>query len=385
MERLIELGAVPGLGPGFVKVGMIQVHEQLTPPLEREVAGFLLALPEESGACGEHDPRWLHVLHDALGHRPMVLVAREAAESQSGGAASAAAEGAIVGYLPLALVASRLFGRFLVSLPYLNRAGVVATDPAIAAQLIERAVALAGELNTKYLELRHGGATNHPSLGASRCDKHRMVLKLPENEEALMKAVGPKVRNLIRKGDKHSLSIRWGGREVLDDFYGVFSVNMRDLGTPVYPRELFGQIVDRFGGEAELCVVDIEGQVIAGALLVHDDARKMTQVPSASALREFNHTSANMWMYSKLLLRAMERGSERFDFGRSSEGSGTYNFKRQWGAEPEATVWQYHVRQGDIGSMRPDSPKNQRRIAIWQKLPVWLTRVVGPRIVRGIP
>lgn len=362
-----------GLREAKPKESMIQVLEKLDPQVEREVAAFVLASPEADGACGEHDPRWLHVLHEALGHHPMMLIARDQAS------------GPITGYLPLALVASRLFGRFLVSLPYLNRAGIVTGDPAVATALVEKAVDLAGQFNTQYLELRHGHPTDHASLPASRADKFRMVLNLHANEEALMKAVGPKVRNLIRKGDKNNLSIRWGGRDVLADFYEVFSVNMRDLGTPVYSKELFGQIVDRFQGEAELCVVDFEGKPVAGALLVHDDARKMTQVPSASALREFNHTSANMWMYCQLLLRSMARGSLRFDFGRSSEGSGTYNFKRQWGAEPEPTVWQYHVRKGDMGSMRPDNPKNQRRIAIWQKLPVWLTRVVGPRIVRGIP
>jgi serine/alanine adding enzyme len=90
-------------------------------------------------------------------------------------------------------------------------------------------------------------------------------------------------------------------------------------------------------------------------------------------------------MYHQLLLRAIARGSDEFDFGRSSIDSGTYRFKKQWGAEPTATVWQYHLRQGDISAMRPDSPGNQRKVAVWQKLPVWLTRAMGPAIVRGIP
>jgi len=364
---------------------MIQVIEQLDPQVEREVSAFIRSMPEETGACGEHDPRWLHVLKDALGHRPVLLIARDEAKARGGASV-------IRGYLPLCLVASRLFGRFLVSLPYLNRAGVVAQDPAVAAELIAKAVQLSDDYKAKYLELRHCIPVADATLPASRSDKYRMVLDLYENEEALMKAVGPKVRNLIRKGDKHGLTIRWGGRDVLPDFYEVFSVNMRDLGTPVYSRELFGKIVDQFsggaGGEAELCVVDFEGKPVAGALLVHDDYRKLTQVPSASSLRDFNHTSANMWMYFKLLMRSIERGSKRFDFGRSSEGSGTYKFKEQWGAKPQPTVWQYHVpprSTADIGAMRPDNPKNQRRIAIWQKLPVWLTRAVGPCIVRGIP
>lgn len=353
---------------------MIQVIEKLDPQVQREVSAFLQGSLETDGACQEHDPRWLHVLREALGHKPMLLLAREGGPT-----------GPIRGYLPLALVATRMFGRYLVSLPYLNRAGVVAADSQVAAELVAEACRLSEVKKTKYLELRHGGAIEHDSLTAARSDKFRMVLDLPENEEALSKAVGPKVRNLIRKGDKHALSIRWGGREVLDEFYRVFSVNMRDLGTPVYSKKLFGRIVDRFAGEAELCAVMFEGKAIAGAMLVHDPHRKMTQVPSASALREFNHTSANMWMYHQLLLRAMARGHTRFDFGRSSEGSGTYQFKKQWGAQPQPTVWQYHVNEGDIAAVRPDNPKYARRIAIWQKLPVWLTRLVGPRIVRGIP
>lgn len=377
---------------------MIQVLEQLDEAAAREVSAFLAAQPEQRGACGEHDPRWLSVLREALGHRPFALIARGGTPGVSPGASLGASDngngrassndgdgGAIRGYLPVALVASRLFGRFLVSLPYLNRAGVVAEDEATAAALIERAVELAEELDVQYVELRHSVPIEHESLGLSKDEKVRMVLDLPADEEALSKAVGPKVRNLVRKGDKHDLSIRWGGLELLDAFYDVFAVNMRDLGTPVYPKKLFGRIVDCFPREAELCAVWCEGACVAAALLVHDDARGLTQVPSASALREFNHTSANMWMYHKLLLRTMAREIKRFDFGRSSEGSGTYRFKKQWGAEPQSTVWQYHVRRGDVGSMRPDSPKNRRRVAMWQRLPVWLTRLVGPSIVRGIP
>lgn len=363
---------------------MIQVIEKPDAAVCDELAAWLREQSDDSAACGEHDPRWLTVLQNALGHRPIVLIARNENDSS-------ATAGAICGYLPLAMVSTRLFGRFLVSLPYLNRAGIVTSDPSVAAALIQAAVKLADEKDVQYLELRHSEPVANDSLGFSRDEKVRMVLKLPANEEALFKDIGPKVRNLVRKGDKHDLSIKWtsskdsADSDVLDAFYNVFAINMRDLGTPVYSRRLFGTIIEQFAGEAELCAVFHENQPIAGALLVHDDHRKMTQVPSASSLREFNHTSANMWMYHHLLLRAMDRGSEHFDFGRSSEGSGTYRFKKQWGALPQPTVWQYHVRRGDIGAMRPDSPKNQRRVAMWQKLPVWLTRLVGPRIVRGIP
>lgn len=356
---------------------MIQVIENPEAAVYQQIATWLSQQPTDSAACGEHDPRWLSVLSQALGHRPIALIAR-----------GSGADSPITGYLPLGLVSTRLFGRFLVSLPYLNRAGVIASNPDVAAALIQAAVEFAEKKDVQYLELRHSDPITNESLGFSRDEKVRMVLELPPDNEVLFKNIGPKVRNLVRKGDKHDLAIAWSdpkSSDVLDAFYDVFAVNMRDLGTPVYPKRLFREIIEQFDGEAELCAVTFENQPIAGALLVHDDHRKMTQVPSASSLREFNHTSANMWMYHHLLLRTMDRGSTHFDFGRSSEGSGTYRFKKQWGALPQPTVWQYHVRKGDIGAMRPDSPKNQRRVAMWQKLPVWLTRLVGPRIVRGIP
>jgi hypothetical protein len=112
---------------------------------------------------------------------------------------------------------------------------------------------------------------------------------------------------------------------------------------------------------------------------------KRTEIPSASALREFNSTNVNMWMYWQLLQRAIEMGSSEFDFGRSTIGAGTYKFKEQWGAKPSPAVWQYYVRKGDPADMRPDSQGKQRLVQFWQKLPVGLTKLIGPAIVRGIP
>jgi serine/alanine adding enzyme len=349
---------------------MVEVLEELNPAQEQEVRSFLATGPR--GAGGEHDPAWLRVLREGLGHRPFALVAR----SSSGG-------GPITGYLPLALVKSRLFGRFLVSLPYLNMVGVASNEGAAVAELIDEAVRLAERHNVQYLELRHGDPRNHSGFNASRDEKVRMVLDLPANEEALKKSLGSKLMAQVRKGDKSELTLKWGGLDVLDGFYDVFAVNMRDLGTPVYSRKLFASILNHLDGRAELAVVEHQGQAIAGALLCHHGA--MTAVPSASALRAFNHTSANMWMYHQLLLRAIAKGSRQFDFGRSSVDSGTYRFKAQWGAKPQPTVWQYHVRFGDVNAVRPTSEKNQRRVEQWKKLPVWLTRLIGPAIVRGIP
>jgi serine/alanine adding enzyme len=285
--------------------------------------------------------------------------------------------------LPLMLVKSLLFGKFLVSLPYLNTGGVWAKDIDSATALVGAACELADRLDVRYLELRHEVKLEHPKLTMERCDKVHMRLTLPESESELEKSLKSKLRSQIRKSHEYALTEHWGGKELLRDFYAVFARNMRDLGTPVFSIQLFDSILREFGDDAELCIVRRDRLPIAAAIVVHREG--VTEIPSASSLREHNATNANMWMYRQLLTRAIQRGSQVFDFGRSSEDSGTYRFKAQWGAQPCPAIWQYYVRQGTIEDMRPDSGNKKRLIECWKKLPVWLTRILGPHIVRGIP
>jgi FemAB-related protein (PEP-CTERM system-associated) len=276
-----------------------------------------------------------------------------------------------------------LFGKFLVGMPYLNVGGVLACEGNVAAELIDGAVALADELDVRYLELRHERRWAHPALSYESTQKVHMRLELPADEDSLWRGFSPKVRNQIRKAEQHKLQVEWGAANLLRDFYSVFSVNMRDLGTPVFGRGLFAAILSHLGEDAEICVVRLHRRPVAAALVIFGD--RVVEVPSASSLRRYNSHNGNMLMYWHLLRRGIQRQQQCFDFGRSSAGSNTYRFKSQWGALPHPAVWQYYVRRGSVGDMRPDNPKQQRKIAIWRRLPVWLTRLAGPRIVRGIP
>jgi len=248
-------------------------------------------------------PGWLAVLAKGLRHEPYCV--------------EAMADGHVVGLLPLCYVRSLLFGRFLVSLPYLNTGGVLADDEDIARALIDHAVELADQLKVRYLELRHEQPIEHPALTKTLTSKIHMRLALPDPSEQLWKDFAPKVRNQIRKGEKAELAVHWGGLELLDEFYAVFAQNMRDLGTPVFGRRLFKSILLQF--QDMLCVVRYKGRPIAGGLLVYGS--RVTEVPGASSLRSYNATNANMLMHWHFLQRAIAQGQRVFDFGRSSRNS----------------------------------------------------------------
>ncbi len=322
------------------------------------------------GAAAAHcDPRWIQTVCDGLSYPLYLLLAQQTNR--------------VVGVLPLALVTSRLFGSFLVSLPYVNWGGVSAETETVGLAIIDRAVELADELDVRHLEFRHEMKWDHPALTKIMDAKVNMRLALAGSMDDLWQGLRPVVRTQIRKAQKLNLQTRFGGDELLDDYYRVFAQNMRDLGTPVYGKRLFQAMLGQFGEDAELSVVYQEKIPIASGIAVHGIG--VTEVPSASALRKYRDTACNSLMYWALIQRSMERGQPCFDFGRSTIGSGTYQFKKKWGAKPSPTAWQYYVRKGEPSDMRPDGGKYDRMIQIWQRLPVWLTRRIGPYIVRGIP
>jgi len=315
------------------------------------------------------DLRWLTVLSAGLGHDPYLLEACE--------------DGLPIGILPLARVKSLLFGSFLVSLPYLNWAGVVAERDDVAQELLDSAIGLADMLDVDHLELRNEREFSHRALTETLETKANMRLPIAGGMDAVWNQLKSVVRTQVRKGRGQGFSIDWGSVELLDDFYEVFAQNMRDLGTPVYGRSLFRAALLDLRPDAELCVVRIDGRPIAGALAVH--GRGTTEVPSASVERRYRSTAANSFMYWELICRAIERGQQMFDFGRSTIDSGTYTFKRKWGALPQPAVWQYYRRRGHVADIRPDGGKYDRMIEIWKRIPVPITKLIGPWIVRGIP
>ena len=331
---------------------------------------FVTSLQDEATppAHPARDVRWLCTLQTALGHTPYLI--------------EVSTPDGLRGQLALCLVQSSLFGKFLVGLPYINYGGVDEVDSSLAQALIDGAVDLAASLDVKHLELRHESHVDHPALTETMTTKVHMRMVLPDTADTLWSEFKPKVRNQIRKGEKQDFGIHWGRLELLEDFYAVFSRNMRDLGTPVFGRRLFATILQDFP-DAELCVLHDTSQPVAGALLVH--GRHVTEVPSASALRAYNSKNVNMLMYWHLLQRAIARGQDVFDFGRSTMDGSTYRFKKQWGAAASPAVWQYHVLKGDIGTMRRESGKYRWVIRAWKQLPLAVANRMGPWIVRGIP
>jgi serine/alanine adding enzyme len=211
-----------------------------------------------------------------------------------------------------------------------------------------------------------------------------MILELAPDIESQWRAFNAKLRNQIRKAEKSGLQSVLGDLELLDDFYAVFARNMRDLGTPVYPRRFFRNILEAFPETTKIFGVYHERKMIAAGIASwFGDTLEM---PWASSISDYKALCPNNMLYWQAIKFAIEKGFRKFDFGRSTPHEGTYNFKKQWGARLVELYWQYLLDgQKEIPDLSPSNPKYQSAIRVRQRLPVSVTKVLGPMIGRNIP
>ncbi len=214
-----------------------------------------------------------------------------------------------------------------------------------------------------------------------------MLLHLPANRRRRRCGIGsPTAKSAIRfaRRKKASFTSATGGAELLGDFYEVFKRTMRDLGTPVYGRRFFDEVLRACPAAAAWFVVRHEKTPVAASITI--GWRTMVEVPWAASLKEYRPQNPNMLLYWDMLRTAHEDGYRAFDFGRSTPDEGTFHFKKQWGAVASPMCWEYWLPPGRaLPDQSPDNPKFKTAVAVWQKLPLGVTTLLGPHIVRGIP
>jgi serine/alanine adding enzyme len=314
---------------------------------------------------------WALLAREVFGHSAYFIEARDAA-------------GALGGVLPVVRQKSLLFGDCLTSMPFFNYGGALAVTPELTVALMEQARSLAQQLGSRYLEFRD--TEPRPGEWRVRTDKVTLMLDLPGDFAALSKQLGAKLRSQVKRAERENPSVRVGGVELLDDFYGIFCRTMRDLGTPVYPRRFFAAILERFRNECVLVVVDRAGQPAAAAFLVLSSQR--AEVPWAACREDAKPGGFNMRLYWEVLRVVVERGCRQFDFGRSTVDSGTYRFKLQWGAKPVQLYW--HRWERGVASNEPPRPAAEGRVmryatAVWKRLPLGVANTLGPIVSPSLP
>jgi len=313
-----------------------------------------------------HRAGWRNILQTVFRHRTHYLLAER--------------EGTVCGALPLAEVDSRLFGHALISLPFCVYGGPIATDALAEQALIDAAGRLGRSLGVGHLELRNRTAKcdNWPSQ-----DLYVTFRKaLDPDPDANLQAIPRKQRAMVRKGIGHGLRSEIDGSA--DRFFDLYADNVHRHGTPALPKRYFSALMRAFGDACEvMTVTDAADRPVSSVLSFY--FRDQVLPYYAGDTPEARQLAANDFKYWELMRRACERGIRVFDYGRSKRGTGSYDFKKNWGFAPSPLCYEYALCQRtSIPENNPLNPKYRAFIALWRRLPRPIANALGPMIVRNL-
>lgn len=322
------------------------------------IDAFVRACP---GATPFHRPQWSAAVARGTGQAAYYLVAEDG--------------GTLAGILPLTHMRSALFGSALVSAGFAVSGGPLVRTQSAATALADASVALAHTLGCPSVEWRSDSAP--PGWRREEGVYAGFVRDLPAHEDAILKAIPRKQRAEVRRAMGFGLEATVGRN--LHDHFRVYSESVRNLGSPVFPRRLFAEMLAAFCDDADILTVSREGRPLASVLSLYFGG---TVFPYwGGGIAEARTWRANELLYVSLMRHAAGRGCTRFDFGRSKLGTGAFAFKKNWGFAPEPLVYS---RWGKAREINPLSPRYRAQIALWKKLPLPIANRIGPPIARGL-
>jgi len=343
--------------PSRVQVSLLETSA------EREWDDFVRAAPEGTFF---HLAGWKRVVEKTFGHRTFYLAARRG--------------NAIVGVLPLTQVKSFLFGNSLISNAFCVHGGILAADDECGDALRAQAIAIAEREKVDCVELRSMN-TSHTGWVAKENLYATFKRPLMADPEANMKAIPRKQRAMVRKGIANGLTSECDDN--IARLHHVYAHSVRNLGTPVFPQAYFQSLKDEFGEACDVVTVLHRSRAVASVMNFY--FRDQVLPYYGGGRTEARDLAANDFMYWEVVRRASERGFRQFDFGRSKVGTGSYHFKRNWGFEPTPLTYEFRLIKGaKIPDLNPLNPKFRTFVSLWRRLPLALTKLVGPHIVRGI-
>lgn len=317
-----------------------------------------------------HLTDWSRCVERGLGHRAVWMWASDGPE--------------IVGVLPLAHVRSRLFGARLASSPQAAYGGPLAADETIARALVARAEEEAERRGVGHLEVRFDGDPGEPCTGGRWHGTDLYVTiggPIAADDEAILKAIPKKTRADCRKADERLAATE--SPEHLSAFYGLFSENQRDLGTPVLPKRFLRMVAEAPGLGSRILLVRHGCEDVAACFSLTFGDRVLPYWAGASAgdmdLRP------NHGLYLNVLRFARREGLAFYDFGRSKRESGSYEFKKRWGFAERPLHYRYRlVRAAEPPNLNPKNEKYARKIEAWKRLPLPVANLIGPWLSPGL-
>lgn len=337
---------------------------------QHDAADWDMFVHEHPDATVFHRWAWSVIIEAVHGHKSYFLIA--------------ISDGRVVGVLPLAHNKTILFGNTLVGLPFCPYGGPLSINPDVEDALLNHAISVVKEIGADHLELRRlikAEALPNSDRTVSTQELYVTFRKsLSANHDENMLAIPRKQRAMVRKGIKANLV---ANLETVKEFFPLYADNIHRHGTPGSPKRFFEAIASAFGNDCEILIVrSPTGEALSGVLTLF--FRNEVLPFYAGDVFRARDFAANDFKYWEVMRRAVDRGANIFDYGRSKKGTGPFAFKSYWGFEPHQLYYEHFNLSGPIPEHNPLNPKFQLMISTWRRLPRPLVNWLGPKVVKGL-
>jgi len=255
---------------------------------------------------------WKEVNEKCFGHETYFLAAMDGSD--------------VRGVFPIVLLRSRLFGKILCSMPFVNLGGPCATDAETVDALMSEACSILARTRARFLEVRTPMKLK-TRLPASE-HKVSMTVELAEDADVIWKAFTSKHRNNIRRAYGHGFTTVSGGGELLDRCYGILQESWRNHGTPLYSMSYFRKILEVFPGSISIFLVLHDGKAIGTAF--NGEHRQTIEGMWAGTTSEYRGTDSTYVLYWDMIKHYCGAGFRRFHLGSRPVNSETEAFKKKW-------------------------------------------------------
>ncbi len=311
-----------------------------------------------------HASAWKRIARDSYGIEDVSLTALD--------------NGRIVGILPLFKARQISGGSYVTSGIFGAYNGVLSERDDVRSILNERAVSMCAGDARCFLVIKD--TTHYPAPGFAVSQEYvTFTLALNRISDQVWAKIKDKTRNQVRKAEKSGCVVIRDNTGI-DEFARVYARNMRDMGTPFLGWKFLHCVLKHFGAKANVFCIRRGVKTIAGGIMLR--FKECAYMPFASSLRRYNEYCPNNLLYWEAIKFACAQGCEQFDFGRSTVNTGTYNFKKQWGAQPRQLYYRYYPAVAGTRTFNPNDKKYSMMINCWRLIPVRLASCVGPAIVR---
>ena len=312
--------------------------------------------------------------------------ARRMPERRRGGSERVLAGGRLVAGLSQELVAAwrsvfcdvyrwRREGRFAV-VPSLLGVPVFAYLPGLeytdlnAADARELARGMAG----RAFNIRALTAGEEPPAGSPAVLRVDLAAFGRDRESVWKHALHATKRRAVRRARKAGLRCgEEAGPAAVATLFRLVSETWVRHGAPLAPAALFEALTRVF--EARILVVrGRAGEALASLLWLRDGS--LAYLPFLLGVTRSADCPGDLLFWT-MMEQALREGADIVDFGRSPVGSGSYRFKRKFGAVPVPVLW---LSDRPFDLFRRYAPAQK----LWRALPGFVTRSLGPRVRRHL-